>query len=92
MSKTNQTNRRGNGIPEERSTAAMEETLRLYHAWLGYLLTLQGEEVLRVKAADIRRALEALSCSVTREGDEYVIRLQGGGEAEHEQQAGLCSE
>ncbi len=92
MSKTNQTNQETCRLPEGGSTAAMEETLRLYHAWLGYLLTRQGEDVLRVKAADIRRALEALSCSVTREGDEYVIRLQGGGEAEHEQQAEPCGE
>ena len=83
MSKTNQTNRGGYGIPEERSTAAMEETLRLYHAWLGYLLTLQGQEVLRVKAEDIRAALGTLSCTVTREGDEYVIRLSGKEARDH---------
>lgn len=92
MSKENQTKRAVRSLPEAGMTAAMEETLRLYHAWLGYLLTLQGQEVLRVKAADLRRALESLSCSVSREGEEYVIRLQGGGEAAHEQQAGLCGE
>ncbi len=61
---------------------AVAETLKLYHAWLGYLLTRQGVDTLRVKAADISAALDTLSCTVTREGDEYVIRL-GGGEASH---------
>lgn len=61
----------------ESLTAAMEETLRLYHAWLGYLLDLQNTDTLRVKAEDIRRALGRLSCSVSREGDEYVISLGG---------------
>lgn len=89
MSKTNQTKDR---ISEGMIPAAMEETLRLYHAWLGYLLTRQGEEVLRVRAEDIRRALDALSCSVTREGEDYVIRLQGGGEAVHEQPESLGGE
>ena len=55
--------------------AAVEETLKLYHAWLGYLLTRQGEEVLRVGAGEIRGALEHFSCSVSREGEEYVIRV-----------------
>ena len=93
MSKTNRnkretenslTNRNEARISGESITAAMEETLRLYHAWLGYLLTMQGADTLRVKAADIRRALDDLSCSVSREGDEYIIRLGGGGEAVHE--------
>ena len=48
----------------------------LYNAWLGYLLTLHGEGDLRVKAEDIREALGRFSCAVTREGEEYVIRLQ----------------
>ena len=71
-----------NKCPE---SAAVEETIRLYHAWLGYLLTRQGEQVLRVGVEDIRRALDALSCRVTREGEEYVICLQGaGGREVHE--------
>ena len=65
------------------NVAAVEETLRLYHAWLGYLLAMQGDGVLRVKTEDIRRALDRFSCTVTREGDEYVIRLQAGEEAAH---------
>lgn len=78
MSKTNETNAgRGN-----MSAAAMDETLKLYHAWLGYLLSLQGDDVLRVKAEEIRSALERFTCSVAREEDEYVIRLQAGKEAE----------
>ena len=55
--------------------AALEETLKLYHAWLGYLLTLVEADTLRVKASDITSALDNFSCTVTREGEEYVIRL-----------------
>ena len=62
------------------SAAAVEEALKLYHAWLGYLLSRQGEETLRGKVEDIRGALERFSCSVEREGEEYVIRLQTGKE------------
>lgn len=55
---------------------AMEETLRLYHAWLGYLLGRLGESTLHVKVEDIRQALNDFRCSVCREGDEYVICLR----------------
>ena len=55
--------------------AAVEETLKLYHAWLGYLLTLVNADTLRVKASDITSALDKFTCTVTREGDEYVICL-----------------
>ena len=61
--------------------AAMEETLKLYHAWLGYLLTLIQADTLRVKASDITAALDRFTCTVTREGDEYVIHLERGEEA-----------
>ena len=61
--------------------AAMEETLKLYHAWLGYLLTLIEADTLRVKASDITAALDRFTCTVTREGDEYVIRLDKQEEA-----------
>ena len=50
--------------------AAMEETLKLYHAWLGYLLTLIEADTLRVKASDITAALDRFTCTVTREGEE----------------------
>ena len=66
--------------------AAVEETLKLYHAWLGYLLTLVQADTLRVKAADITAALDRFTCTVTREGDEYVIHMEKrdahGGESE----------
>ncbi len=66
---------------------AMEETCRLYHAWLGYLLTRLGTDVLRVKVEDIRQALTTFHCDVTREGDAYVIRLtdaaNGKGDRSH---------
>ena len=55
--------------------AAVEETLKLYHAWLGYLLTLVKADTLRVKASDITSALDTFTCTVTREGEEYVIHL-----------------
>lgn len=61
--------------------AAMEETLKLYHAWLGYLLTLIEADTLRVKASDITSALDRFTCTVTREGEEYVIHLDRGEEA-----------
>ena len=61
--------------------AAMEETLKLYHAWLGYLLTLIEADTLRVKASDITSALDRFTCTVTREGEEYVIHLERGKEA-----------
>lgn len=61
--------------------AAVEETLKLYHAWLGYLLTLIKADTLRVKASDITSALDSFTCTVTREGDEYIIHLEKRGEA-----------
>ena len=61
--------------------AAVEETLKLYHAWLGYLLTLIKADTIRVKASDITSALDSFTCTVSREGDEYVIRLDKGEEA-----------
>ena len=61
--------------------AAMEETFKLYHAWLGYLLTLIEADTLRVKASDITAALDRFTCTVTREGEEYVIHLERGEEA-----------
>ena len=54
---------------------AVEETMGLYHAWLRYLLTLMGADTLRVKASDVAAVLDGVTCTVTREGDEYVIRL-----------------
>lgn len=61
--------------------AAVEETLKLYHAWLGYLLSLIQADTLRVKASDITAALDKFTCTVTREGDEYVIHLDKQEEA-----------
>ena len=55
--------------------AAVEETMKLYHAWLGDLLTRLESDTLRVKASDITSALDKFTCTVTREGDEYVICL-----------------
>ena len=52
---------------------AMEETLRLYHAWLAVLLGRLEQKQLRVNTAEIKNALGQLHCSVCKEGDEYVI-------------------
>ena len=68
--------RDGARFPSRRALPiAMEETMGLYHAWLRYLLTLTGTDTLRVKASDVTAVAESASCTVTREGDEYVIRL-----------------
>ena len=81
MSKT--PNKKGR-LPYKPSPDAMEETLKIYHAWLGYLLTRMQTDTLRVKVTDIKSALDDFSCTVIREGDEYVIRLQTEGESGHE--------
>ena len=81
MSKT--PNKKGR-LPYKPSPNAMEETLKIYHAWLGYLLTRMQTDTLRVKVTDIKSALDDFSCTVIREGDEYVIRLQTEGESDHE--------
>lgn len=54
---------------------AVEETLRLYHAWLGALLTRLGEGEVRVNAREITEGLTSFRCEVRREGEEYVILL-----------------
>lgn len=56
-------------------TPAVSQTLSLYHAWLGYLLDRLGQKTVRVPAEDIQKALDTLSCQVSREGDAYVIHL-----------------
>lgn len=63
---------------------AVSETLRLYHGWLSYLLTRLGEETVRVEADDLSRAIRELSCSVSKEGSAYIIRL-GAAEGMDEQ-------
>ncbi len=63
-----------------REARAVEEALRLYHAWLAYLLMRLGEGTVRVPAEDIRRALEGFTCTVSRDGEDYVIALGKGGE------------
>ena len=64
---------------------AVYETMRLYHAWIGYLLTRLGEQTVRVQVEDVRRAMDRFQCAVSREGDAYVIRLA-------ESDAALCRE
>ena len=38
-------------------------------------------DTLRVKASDITAALDTFTCTVTREGDEYIIHLDKQEEA-----------
>ncbi|MBQ9161730.1 MAG: hypothetical protein IJX74_00500 [Clostridia bacterium] len=54
---------------------AYEELLRVYGAWLGYLLSRLGEGELRVDVSEISKGLDAACVSAWREGDEYVIRV-----------------
>ncbi|MBE6693545.1 MAG: hypothetical protein E7589_02115 [Ruminococcaceae bacterium] len=67
---------------------AYEELLRVYGAWLGYLLSRLDEGELRVQTSEISKGLDAACVSAWREGDEYVIRVQkkdvnvNGGEKE----------
>ncbi len=57
--------------------AAVTETLRLSCAWIAYLLHRLGEPTLRIPAADITAALDTLSCSVEKDGEDYIITLSG---------------
>lgn len=52
---------------------AVSETLRLYHAWLGYLLRRLGQDEVRVSAAELGQAIGRLACRVRREDGDYVI-------------------
>ena len=61
--------------PRRAVPVAVEETMRLYHVWFRYLLTLMGADILRVKVSDVAAVLDGIACTVTREGDEYVIRI-----------------
>ena len=73
----------GGRIKEKEFWAIMEEMTRLYGGWLCYLLRRQGETTLRVRASDIAEAIRSLTCSVEREGDDYIITCQGR-EGEHD--------
>ena len=52
---------------------AVEETLRLYHAWLAVLLGKMNAAQVRVGVQEIKNALKDFKCTVAREGDDYVI-------------------
>lgn len=68
---------------------AVSEALRLYHAWLGYLLKRLGEQEVRVPARELAEALGRLSCTARREGEEYVIsfvQLEEGAERDGREQ------
>lgn len=58
---------------------AVEETMALYRAWLAYLLARLGERVIRVPVADVTEALRCMRCNVTRDGDDYIIRMADEG-------------
>lgn len=59
----------------------MEETLRLYHAWLALLLEKLHTQEIRVGVGELKEALKQCRCSVSKEGDDYVIQM-GEGEDE----------
>ena len=61
--------------------AAVEELEKLYGGWVAYLLRRLGQERIRVSAKELAAAMEDFSCEVTREGEDYVIRLRGREEA-----------
>ncbi len=63
----------------QRMDPAVEELLTLYRAWLAYLLWRLGQSEFRVPAADITKALDALRCEVTREGEDYIIHMTSEG-------------
>ena len=63
-------------LSDKAAWEAAEELMKLYRGWLGYLLSRLGEGEVRVPVLDVSRALDELSCTTVREGDEYVIRLQ----------------
>ena len=65
---------------------AVEETLRLYHAWLAVLLRRLDTHELTVDAQEIRDAIGQLKCAVSKEGDCYVIRM-GDGSADDKEDA-----
>lgn len=68
--------------------SAVYETMRLYHAWIGYLLTRLGERTVRVRVEDVRDAMDKFQCSVSREGDAYVIRLADPDADSHSEKEG----
>lgn len=81
-----QTNRqtrsdRGKGhVDMTRDRQAVSEVMRLYTAWIAVLMKRLETDVLRVGVREITEALDGFSCAVSREEDEYVIRLGGAPE------------
>ena len=58
-----------------KDVAAYAELIKVYDAWLCYLLARMGEREVRVGVADITERLGKVSIIALREGDEYVIRV-----------------
>ena len=63
--------------PSAPRAQAADELLRLYHAWFAVLLRRIGQNTLRIGVHEIRDALRGPACTVSREGDAYVIRFGG---------------
>ena len=63
-------------MPELNNREAVDQLIHLYHAWLGYLLVRLDEEEIRVPASEIKGALGKVFCTTTKEGDDYIIRVQ----------------
>lgn len=55
---------------------AYSQLIKIYDAWLTYLLARLGESEVRVSVADITDRLKGVGITATREGEEYVIRVE----------------
>lgn len=60
------------------SSAAVEETINLYHAWLAVLLQRLEQQEVRVGAQELKDAIGKLKCRVGKEGATYVISMGDG--------------
>ena len=65
--------KRKKGANPLKDISAYEELLRVYGAWLGYLLSRLGEEKIRVGVSEISHELDTVCVRAWREGEEYVI-------------------
>ena len=74
MMKTSQQNQQ-RPLPTKHPDA-VEETIRLYHAWLAVLLGKLNAREVRVGVSEIKDALGKFQCSVAKEGDNYVICME----------------
>jgi len=53
----------------------VEETIRLYHAWLAVLLAKLDAKEVRVGVNEIKEALGQFKCTIGKDGDSYIIYM-----------------